>query len=286
MGRFSDILLVTDFDATLTGRDRRIPQANVDAVERFMAEDGLFTIATGRSRPMFDHSSRDIRVNAPHILSNGSAVYDYATRSWIFWEDLPEDADAVMADLVARFPDVFGEVQTKDEHYGFNGDPAHDDWMQRIGVLIRRLPLAEIPRPWLKLRFLIQQNERKPGPAPIVREMPEELVRRIDAMKTHVESAYGDRYRVERPSALSIEVMRAGTHKGLTARRLALALGRKTLVCVGDALNDLSMLQEADVAFVTGDAEPAMYGYGFRVAAPCGEGAVASVIDALGAARP
>lgn len=281
MGQYSDFLLVSDFDATLTGRDRKIPQANIDAVERFMAGGGLFTIATGRSRPMFEHSSKDIATNAPHILSNGSGIYDYNRKEWVFWEDLPSDAGDVMLDLAGRFPEVFGEIQTRDEHFGFNGDPSLDDWMKQINVIIQRRPVNEIPRPWLKLRFLWQLNDKNSGPRLARPEGQTEKIQVIDAMRDYVEAVYGDRYAVERPGDLSIEIQCAGTTKGTTARRLARELGRPILVCAGDARNDLSMLREADIAYITADAEPAMFGHGFKVAAPCGDGAIASIIEDL-----
>ena len=52
MGRFSDYLLISDFDLTLTGHDDRVPQANVDALKAWIAEGGAFSVATGRSLMM------------------------------------------------------------------------------------------------------------------------------------------------------------------------------------------------------------------------------------------
>ena len=52
-------------------------------------------------------------------------------------------------------------------------------------------------------------------------------------------------------------------------------LGRKTLVCGGDALNDLAMLDEADYAFCPADGTVA---HRYPNVCPCGEGAVAEVI--------
>ena len=58
MGIFSDVLLVSDYDDTLTqpgglpGADGKItnmtqiPQANLDAIAAFEREGGLFTIAS------------------------------------------------------------------------------------------------------------------------------------------------------------------------------------------------------------------------------------------------
>jgi HAD superfamily hydrolase (TIGR01484 family) len=281
MGKYSDILLVTDFDATLTGKDRKIPQVNIAAVERFMAEGGAFTIATGRSRAMFDHSAGDIRTNAPHIVSNGSGVYDYSRHTWVYFEDLPADAGDVLADLISRFPELYAEIQTPEDHYGFGGDPSFDEWMKGINIIIHRCPISEVSRPWLKLRFLFPMVNKAGGARMVGVEVPPDKVRMNDDLEAYVKSAYGSRYSAERPGALSVEVQCAGTTKGTTARKMANDLGRHILICAGDARNDLSMLKEADIAYITADAEDAMSGYGFRVAAPCGVGAIASIIDDL-----
>ena len=49
---YSDILLTVDYDRTLTGPDSTIPQANLEAIEYFIAHGGTFTVNTGRSVPM------------------------------------------------------------------------------------------------------------------------------------------------------------------------------------------------------------------------------------------
>ena len=40
MGKFDDILLVSDFDRTLTNKEDGIPQANLEAIADFMREGG------------------------------------------------------------------------------------------------------------------------------------------------------------------------------------------------------------------------------------------------------
>ena len=52
-------------------------------------------------------------------------------------------------------------------------------------------------------------------------------------------------------------------------------LGRKILICVGDAENDVSMLEGADYAFCPSDGPVANR---FANVCPCGDGAVADVI--------
>ena len=73
-----------------------------------------------------------------------------------------------------------------------------------------------------------------------------------------------------------------GCDKGTAARRLADTLGRSILVCVGDAPNDLAMLQAADYGFRTGDCDPpcALLTSADAACHEC-RGSVASAIDAL-----
>ena len=78
-----------------------------------------------------------------------------------------------------------------------------------------------------------------------------------------------------------VEVQAAGTSKGIAARELANRLGRSKLVCAGDAANDLSMLEEADLPFLAADGDERMFGQGFRIAAGCDEGTIADVVRQL-----
>ena len=83
LGKFNGVLLVSDFDDTLYGEDMRITRENVEALTYFTREGGTFTVATGRARPNFAPHASHIPINAPVILSNGSALYDFRTEEMI-----------------------------------------------------------------------------------------------------------------------------------------------------------------------------------------------------------
>ena len=72
-----------------------------------------------------------------------------------------------------------------------------------------------------------------------------------------------------------LQQMREVYAKALEAQK------RKILVCAGDAANDLSMLDEADLAFLAADGDPRMMDRGYRLAAACDEGTIADVIRQL-----
>ena len=47
--KIADILLVSDLDGTLIGKDHQIPERNLEAIKRFKEKGGKFCVATGRS---------------------------------------------------------------------------------------------------------------------------------------------------------------------------------------------------------------------------------------------
>ena len=91
MGKFSGILLASDYDGTLAAGDGTIPERVRQAIRAFIAEGGRFTVSTGRTLLGF-HAYDPELINAPAILANGgiyeSTVYEpngkeYLKRFWI-----------------------------------------------------------------------------------------------------------------------------------------------------------------------------------------------------------
>ena len=67
MGKFSGVLLATDYDDTLYDSKGTISPENRAAIDRFLAEGGLFSISTGRSYINFviQMEREKLPVNAP-----------------------------------------------------------------------------------------------------------------------------------------------------------------------------------------------------------------------------
>ncbi|CDE06155.1 cof-like hydrolase [Anaerotruncus sp. CAG:390] len=80
MKDLSNILILTDLDGTFFGARAKIIQRNIDAIERFKAAGGLFTIATGRMHMSLEHCIPNVRelVNAPVAVCNGTYLYDFS----------------------------------------------------------------------------------------------------------------------------------------------------------------------------------------------------------------
>ena len=78
MGKFDGVLLVSDFDDTLYDSHHRVPERNRRALDYFRGQGGRFTVATGRARRTFAPFHDLVPLDAPVVLSNGSAIYDFS----------------------------------------------------------------------------------------------------------------------------------------------------------------------------------------------------------------
>jgi len=272
MGIFSDILLTVDYDRTLTATDSTIPQRNLEAIRYFMENGGTFTVNTGRSVPMTRVFRDIVPVNAPLLLYNGSAAYDLAEKKLSFCHEIQMDLWQTVRECMELFPDMTVEVQGVDAHYRFTENPAWDafsDHQQCARGFAR--PGDDLGA---FLKFTLYGEIRDVTVASLY-EGSEAERRRMDEVEALLNARYGDKCEVFRAATRIIDVHAKGVSKIRSARELQKRLGKKILVCVGDAHNDIPMLEGADYAFVPSDAALADR---FPNVGPCGEGAVADVI--------
>lgn len=276
MNDFSEYLIVSDFDRTLTDRQSRIPRENLAAIEFFTAHGGVFTMGTGRSVPMFRPHFQHVPCNAPLILYNGAAIYDYGTGvlSDAIW--LPA-GKALLTWLLDKYPDLRFEVQAVDAHLLMGEDPARIRFYEDQRVVYRTVRPEEVSEPLMKIAVF--PPFRGTGVAQFFEGSREELAL-FDRVAGEIAAAWPD-VRVDRSAPRILDLQHKTANKGAAARRLADRLGR-TLVCVGDAMNDAAMLLEADLAFAPEDCDEAVKALGCcTLTRACDEGAIAGVVEAL-----
>lgn len=270
---FSEILLLADFDHTLTAKDSTIPQRNLEAIEYFMTNGGAFSVNTGRSVPSASGILiPSIPVNAPMVVYNGSAAYDTQKKEFLHASIIDLDAKQVVEDVQAHFPDLHVEVQGVEAHYIFHKCEGWERFNDYNRIPWQYKPIEEIPGPFIK--FAIYGQFHDVTVASMYDCKPEEQARMEEAL-AYVEETYGHKVDVFRSCNRLYDVHAKGCSKLNGGRQLQKALGKKILVCVGDAENDLAMLEGADYAFCPADGTVADR---FENVCPCGEGAVADVI--------
>ena len=123
MGKFDGVLLASDFDNTLLNTEtaRRtgaevpeVSRRNWEALEYFMAGGGRFAIATGRALAAFIKFADQVPMNAPGIVCNGAALYDFQKGEYLetttsklcplSWSTLPTGSAASKKIFAARSP--------------------------------------------------------------------------------------------------------------------------------------------------------------------------------------
>ena len=119
MGRFDGVLLASDFDNTLIYTEEALRSGapvpslsprNREALEWFMAEGGRFTVATGRALAAFVNYAGGVPMNAPAVICNGAAIYDFQKKEYLDYALLDEDARRRGQIILDRFPPLAVEA--------------------------------------------------------------------------------------------------------------------------------------------------------------------------------
>ena len=272
MGIYSDVLLTVDYDRTLTAPDSTIPERNLEAIRYFMENGGAFTVNTGRSVPMYRSIRDKVPVNAPLLLYNGSAACDRDTGALSACRPFDMDLWETVEELLEMFPHLTVEVQGPDAHYNFIPNPRWDAFNIHNGCPHATARRGQDLGPFLK--FTLYGEFYDNTVARLFDATPEELDQ-MDAAEEALRRRWGDKIEIFRSATRLIDVHAKGVSKAAAARDLKARLGRRILVCVGDASNDISMLDAADFAFCPADA---IIAGRYENVCRCADGAVADVI--------
>ena len=277
MGKFDGVLLCSDFDNTLVytedvllsgGNLPPLSRGNRQAIEYFMAEGVIFSVATGRALPSFAPIAPTLPMNVPTILFNGAAIYDFARETYLETAFLPEDVRETLRDVEEAFPGLACEI------YHDSGD-------------IHTLHPNELTRNHLHLTgsHATELRSIRQAPLPISKVLFEETGERGDALEQFVRGrSWAGEFEIVRSGKFFLEITAKGATKGHMVRRLAQRLGIPTenVCCVGDQLNDIPMLRCAEHAFAPENAvEAVKQTPGITLLPDCRRDAVAELIGQL-----
>ncbi len=267
---YTGVLLTVDFDRTLTAPDSTIPQNNLDAIEYFMANGGIFTVNTGRSTSTFRQYLDVIPVNAPILLYNGSAAWENGRLTHL--SPIGLDVWQTMDTVHKLFPDMNLEIQGQSSHYLIDPQPEMVALCEQLGWPHDEAVWGQDVGPFLK--FALWGKPEEPRVASVF-SATEAQLQRFDEAESILRTLYGDKVEIFRPAPRIIDVHAKGVSKLNAARRLQEETGARILVCVGDAENDIPMLDGADFAFCPADGVVANR---YETVCKCADGAISEVI--------
>ena len=238
---FDGTLIVSDMDGTLLSDDGSISRRNIDAIEYFKANGGLFAFASGRNPENLAMYKDRVSPNVPCICYNGGMIYDFEGNEVIASESLPESA-RYFAELVARrFPNGSVIPETMNVMNVYNKKSEAARLLSEL-VVCRQEEISgfsekDVPSPWIKLDFW-SDNE-------------EESERVYDFL---CGTDIPDGMRILRSYRLTVEMLSENTDKGCALDKLRGYLGVKRVLALGDNENDVLMLEKADVSYVPSNA--------------------------------
>ena len=157
MGKFDGVLLASDFDDTLYTKGGQVPRRSREALEYFISQGGRFAVATGRAHRTFAPYAHLTPMNAPAVLSNGSALYDFQAGRMLRQTFLGPEAAEDFQTICDAFPTVGFEAYHGEDIYVFRPNWVTDAHMVKVGTqYVRCSRIQDIPQPWTKA--ILQQD--------------------------------------------------------------------------------------------------------------------------------
>jgi len=231
--KINETLLVSDLDGTLLDSKQQISKVNLEAIREFKEHGGLFTIATGRMLKSAMPYINQLDINVPVILYNGAIIY-HPLEDKVLMEINLSDPKRVLE--LIRFQSLDKEVGVLLYHdndvYAFQCNRLVEAYEDKEKVTCKTFREEVLENPIIKI--LLISND------------PTTLQSLEQAIKN-------DNYPCEMVYSENnyLEVLPMNASKGTALDKLKKYLQPANLntVCVGDNLNDLSMLQEANTGF-------------------------------------
>ncbi|WP_295742947.1 HAD-IIB family hydrolase [uncultured Oscillibacter sp.] len=276
MGKFDGVLLASDFDNTLIYTEEALrtgapvpplPERNRESLTYFMAQGGRFAVSTGRALAAFLKYAELVPMNAPGVVCNGAALYDFQTGEYLETALLDQRSLERGQVILDRFPAAAVEAY----HIGNVIHAVHPNEFTRRHEHLTKVAvtetssLTEVPLPLGKLLFEAEHGTL------------EEIVAFLRGQ------GWAGDYELIFSGQTLLEMTVKGANKGGMVRRLAgrLGISMEHVYCAGDEANDISMLTASREGFAPANCIPAVRECGATVVCDAREGALADVVAIL-----
>ena len=236
---------MTDVDGTLVPEDKIVPPGVIDAIRRAQERGIKICLATGRpwqaTQPFVEATGAD----PPAIIYNGGLVYDFRNNRVLSRTALPQAVARAVLPVLRRFPDTSPLLFLHNQVYAERLTAqtalyAHRDRPLEIQQTPSFQALLDASRDEDPLKMLIVG-----GPSDL-QAMDEAL----GALPMPVNRVFSQQD--------YLEILPVGNNKGRALPVLAGALGVPIAetVAVGDAHNDLAMIQTAGLGVAVETSPP------------------------------
>ncbi|MGI6279543.1 MAG: HAD-IIB family hydrolase [Acutalibacteraceae bacterium] len=270
MGLFEGCLLACDIDGTLISNGYINP-ANIEKIEFFMSEGGMFSLSTGRSASAVLPILKFIDKVSPCVVANGAMIYDFEHSKVVLQKCLPKN-DFRIAKLAAALDDIGIEAHAGLDTYVLKRSREtddHEEYEELNSIFIDYDKAAQIG--CNKIIYLCRDQEQ--------RERLKSIIEREKTDSDFVETTA----EIDGRTRYYYEQLPKGVTKLTAIKKLCYIYGIKkgAFFAIGDYYNDLEMIENADIGAATAESPEAVKNKADYTTVPCACGAVADFIEFL-----
>lgn len=249
-------LYATDLDGTLLGPDARLSQPTTDMLRQLISGGTLVTFITARTPATIMPILRPAGMQLPGVAMTGATIFNPATDTYECVHYFrPEDVRAINRALASTGLNAFAITLPKGSNRLELYHPG-----KMLTPIERQYVLDRLTTPYKHFTLAQWQPVESHTSTVLYFAMggPENIQQAADAINssTHAfASPYPDTYH---PGVALLEVFPRGVSKANGLMLLKERLGADRVVAFGDNLNDLPMMQVADVAVAVDNAHPSV----------------------------
>lgn len=259
-----------DFDGTIFADDHTISQRNIDAIKRYRDRGGKFFVATGRMfssiRP---HLATLGLTEGEVILYQGGGVYDIAKGEPVWVRNIAiDDAVECLRRLESDPRQNVQMVYIDDRCYSVAPHPAIDLFCNICNI--------DCTLVGEKLSDYVTKRGDAPTKVLAIAEADD-----VYAISKEYIPVFDGRLSFTRSQKFLVEFTAYGINKGDAVRKMCEKYGlkREEIICMGDADNDISMIEYAGLGIAVQNAMDTTKAHADVIGVSNNHDAVAWVVD-------
>ncbi|MGL5647779.1 MAG: Cof-type HAD-IIB family hydrolase [Clostridium sp.] len=235
MELFKGILLATDMDGTLLDDEKKISKRDLQSIKYFEENGGIFTIATGRSVDSARPYVEQIGINFPVATCCGSKIYDYRENKVVEEYFLNKERKEVVYKILEDKLPLAVEVYVEEKIY-----------MMKLNEYSKRAAI----KPCTKI-YDIPDNLMEMEWSKILLAGDPKYIDKLEKEFLNYGVGAGTR-----TGKIFLEILPLGTSKlnGIKIMMREENIEDYKVVVLGDDMNDLEMIEGADIGIVMANA--------------------------------
>ncbi|MBQ9757544.1 MAG: HAD family phosphatase [Clostridia bacterium] len=266
MKKFDGMFFATDLDGTLLKNDKTISKENIDAIEYFKSEGGIFTFVTGRLPRATQRIFDLVRPNAPCGCINGGSMFDYRTNELLWSVDISRSVLELVEYIDKNLPEMGIEVNVHDKIYFCKKSFATEKHRMNEKFPDLACHYYDVKEPIAKILFAHEDVKL--------------MSRLIEMLDLHPKAKEFDFIRSD---VEYYEILPKGINKGEAVLKIVdlLGISPERTIAVGDNDNDVSMLSASKLGIAVSNASPAAKNAANHITVSNEEHAIAKIIEDL-----